>query len=339
MHPSIPLLAAVLCLASCASVGDAESPSPPLESQAHLHISVPTTKSVSGDELASLQILIYDGAGVLESSKYARNWSGGLDFTLSTGTKTICLIANAPELEGVGSLTSLSQVTFSYSETVPGDSGGILMTSSLTKSVEAGSNSCSVTLSRRASRIVLSPVDVSGMNSALAAKVSFRAAFLTNVRSSVTFYGQDFPSEGDYLYKAGCDAAGRPIDAIAGSGTFWWNGLDCVVRDDLTSEGATLYCFANNYNGSSEDYTGTNPSAFTVSRTRLVVEAVTESGSVWYYPVSLPAPLRDNYSYEVNLSVSGPGSDHPNQAPQYQNYTASLSIKDWTGGAVYTENL
>ena len=343
MYKSIALLATAICLASCVRVGESDTPLPPLEdgASARLHISIPgpDTKSVTGDELSSLQILIYDDSGILENGTYSREWNGGLDFTLSVGQKTLCLVANAPELRSVGSLNSLRQITFDYSENIPASSGGILMTTSVTKTVTAGDNTCSANLSRRASRIVLAPVDISGMNSALAAKVSFRAAFLINVRSRIKFDGQEAATAGSYLYKAGCDSGGRPIEALSGNGAFWWNGLDCVISGDLTSEGATLLCFANNFDGQSADYAGTDPSAFSVSRTRLVVEAVTDSGEVWYYPVSLPAPLRDNYSYEVHLSVSGPGSDHPNVAPEYDNYSASLVIKDWTGGATYTEIL
>ena len=70
--------------------------------------------------------------------------------------------------------------------------------------------------------------------------------------------------------------------------------------------------------------------------TRLVVYASFQKGGEtvrYYYPVSIPAMER-NRSYDVNLLITGFGSEHPNKEPEKGAMSVSLSVKDWEEGKV-----
>ena len=297
------------------------------------------TKSPGEEDIATLQIMVFDGNGIMEASLYADDWDGEEEMTVTSGAKRICLVANYPEMEGINTYGDLERVVFTFQECSPEANGGFLMTSEISTELRPGRNRLEATLRRRVSKICLSPIDLSGMNPALRGKISFRAAFLTNVRKSVSFGGQTAPDVSEFCYKVGCDSLGRAIDALGGAFRPAWGTFGCLSLKDLAKEGGSLYCFPNNLDGSVEDYSGTVPESFTPSRTKLVVQAVTSSGKVWYYPLRLPAPLLDNHTYTINLSVSGPGSDHPDIIPEYGSYSARLSVNPWVHGATYTENL
>lgn len=100
--------------------------------------------------------------------------------------------------------------------------------------------------------------------------------------------------------------------------------------------GVPFYVFPNahaadpnsdSFRGSLANYAGDAPS-------RLVVYAeITNNNQTvgYYYPVTVPAMER-NKSYDVNLLVTGFGSDHPNREPEKGSMELSVNVKPWDEG-------
>ena len=68
--------------------------------------------------------------------------------------------------------------------------------------------------------------------------------------------------------------------------------------------------------------------------TRLVVYAQIYNNGQWmdnYYPVTVPAMER-NKSYDINLLVTGFGSNHPNKEPEKGSMQLSVNVKPWDEG-------
>ena len=105
-------------------------------------------------------------------------------------------------------------------------------------------------------------------------------------------------------------------------------------------QGIPFYVFPNNKadDHNSDSFRGAI-SLSTAACTRLVFYAsFTNNGQTarYYYPVTIPAMER-NKSYDVNLIISGFGSDHPNKEPEKGSMQVNVTVKDWEEGQVINQ--
>lgn len=99
--------------------------------------------------------------------------------------------------------------------------------------------------------------------------------------------------------------------------------------------GVPFYVYPNLHaaDPNSASFRGPIPNT-TDAPSRLVVYAeIANNGQTvgYYYPVTIPAMER-NKSYDVNLLVTGFGSDHPNKEPEKGSMELSVNVKPWDEG-------
>lgn len=123
------------------------------------------------------------------------------------------------------------------------------------------------------------------------------------------------------------------------------------------SRGECFYVFPNakdydaqtpDSQGYSASFDGKMPLAQTAC-TRLVVHAIIENNGApvgYYYPVTIPGDyraavkhLQRNMSYDVNLIISGFGSDDPNREPVKGSIQTEISVKPWDGAFTYNPEI
>ncbi len=310
-------MATVLCMASCRK----ENPEFHCgDDMARLQVSVSgaltrATSAGSEDSVNSLQIYVFNSTGaVLEA--YGKASGSSVTVKVSTGSKMIAALVNAPELTNVTSLAQLSA------------SGSLLSDNSLTSFVMFG--------------VTESPVSVSGSSSVvvdvkrLASRVIIGK--ITNGMVTPPYNTATFTVDAIYLVNAG---GSSNLAASMTSQTSWYNwrsrsaatGLDDFLYENLESVSIAsaashqtshyFYCYPN---PSSEDSSAEDDSP---RYTRLVVQA-SINGTTWYYPVSLPG-VTANHSYEIpELKITRPGSDSPDEPIDLGDAQFSIRVLDWT---------
>ena len=120
-------------------------------------------------------------------------------------------------------------------------------------------------------------------------------------------------------------------DAQANTNSTWV----CKNGDQDAYDGVPFYVYPNAHAADPNSSTFRGPIANTVDApTRLVVYAeITNNGQTMgnYYPITVPAMER-NKSYDINLLITGFGSDHPNKEPEKGSMELSVNVKPWDEG-------
>ena len=97
-----------------------------------------------------------------------------------------------------------------------------------------------------------------------------------------------------------------------------------------------FYCFRN---GSEVDPNGYH-SNFSPQRTVLVL-TIDIAGKDYYYPVVLASDkgIQPNHTYTVDVSVSGPGSNDPNDIIHKSDIGISITTSRWNDGTPVSETI
>ena len=98
-----------------------------------------------------------------------------------------------------------------------------------------------------------------------------------------------------------------------------------VVNEEAYSTQHTFYCYPNK--AADSDATSWSP-----RRTRLVLKT-TLGTDTYYYPVTLPE-LENNKSYELELTITRPGSDNADMPVSFEDCAFEITVKPWTVVAV-----
>ena len=126
-------------------------------------------------------------------------------------------------------------------------------------------------------------------------------------------------------------AAQGATEAQANTNSTWV----CKNGDQDAYDGVPFYVYPNLHAADPNSSTFRGPIANTQDApSRLVVYAeITNNGQTvgYYYPVTVPAMER-NKSYDINLLVTGFGSDHPNKEPEKGSMQLSVDVKPWDEG-------
>ena len=284
-------------------------------------VPVPETKlTANGDEgrIVNYQVYIFDEAGVLES--YVNQASSDIVLDCTAGTKTVAVLANAPAIKDV---TTLSALTARTSSLADNGSGALVMAGQQAVTVSADKE-VTVSVSRLVAKVRLSELQVSfeaPQYQNMAFKVS--AVYLINVPAVTKYFSAYTP-------------------------TIWYNkqkyvaaDANALIYDDMKSVAVTS---ASPYKTTNTFYCYPNPSdqdtfsaTWSARHTRLVVEAYLGS-TLYYYPVTLPE-LEKNKVYDVKLTVTRPGTSTPDDEVDKYAADFTISVKAWETGASVSEEI
>ena len=279
-----------------------------------------TKLTSNGDEghISNYQVYIFDDGGVLES--YVNQASSDIVLDCTAGTKTVAVLANAPAIRDVTSLSVLTAKTSSLADT---GSGALIMAGQQAVTVSADKE-VTVSVSRLVAKIRLSELQVSfeaPQYQNMAFKVS--AVYLINVPAVTKYFSAHTP-------------------------TIWYNkqkyvsaDANALIYDDMKSVAVTsfspykttntFYCYPN---PAEQDTFSTTWSA---RHTRLGVEAYLGS-TTYYYPVTLPEPERSE-GEDVKLTVTRPGTSTPDDEVDKYSADFTISVKAWETGASVSEEI
>ena len=132
------------------------------------------------------------------------------------------------------------------------------------------------------------------------------------------YYGETLQHPRAYLINAGCESALFPDDAAPPYPSGYRNmGADCGELPVIEGTEGVLYCYPN---PATDDGLGT-------PMTRLVIEGEL-LGRTWYYPITLPQPLR-NHSYDFDITLTMTGADNPDTPVDGTAAQIALAVVPW----------
>lgn len=286
-------------------------------------------------KINSLQVFAFDSEGVLRS--YENNTAGGsVSMKLNTGKEyTFYAVANNYEsttwkYPGVAAISDVTTLKEFMTDLKDNAKDNLLMfsQSGLKKTITPTVENLSIEVSRLVSKIQINRITVDfGTNAALKAK-SFKLEniFVINAAAKETFSLAPAQEGTITYYNQGGLVAGA---------------ADALLLDKLTSpfELSSSAGAVTEYQNVHTFFTYGNR---TERPTRLVVEC-SWGGEKTYYPVNITGDdgaLNPNCSYIITkLTIKGMGSDDPDVIPERKEFSATVSVKDWTTGFEKTVEL
>lgn len=286
---------------------------------------VPTKVTDVGNEdaVSSYQIFVYSNDdGMLEAYMAVSGGTSAARVQCTTGSKEIVVLANAPDLK---TMTSLSQLKETRSRLEHNGVGNLVMEGSKTVVLTA-SSTVEIPLKR------------------LVAKVRLKNVTLDF--DSESYAAMDFEITSVYLINVPADRKYLTLASDSPAPAEWYNKLkyesdsryDALLKDVVNSGPIDSYDREHVF------YTYPNPcvnddysDVWSERPTRLVVEARL-GGMPYYYPISLPV-LKQNTVYDVSLTVTRPGKTEVNDEMQKYEETFNIKVLDWENGYVLEEIL
>lgn len=311
-----------------------------------IHADSPSTKAVTsftdhvGNEAAitQLQLFIFDAES--QNIELYRDLGTSMNIeNLSTtvGKKTIWAVANyGSSLSGIKTIGELLAKTVTLEQT---ETSGFVMSGSTDFTVGAGNNSCTISISRLISRIVLQKVTNNlpvGLGS-----IQINNVFLSNVVANQNLGGTEAPAT--FLNKQGvADEETRNKTHIIGTGSYkasaekftFFKGTSgiSIANNASFSEKSFFYTYPNNVNRMPAGFTST----FAPEKSVLVISATINS-KVQYYPIVLSKAFDRNKTYSVELTITGPGTDDPNKPIEKNSANVTVTVANWVAGEAYEE--
>lgn len=290
--------------------------------------------------IKSIEVLVFNDNGTIE--KYAKITGTTCSFTVTQGKKHIYAFANCFDLSYITHTWELDEQYITLSNFSKANGFAMHGDTYVTCSANT-STPCSIELKRYAARIALTNVYLN--LSTYVDEAYVEGVFLTNVVSSRNLTG-------DYVDEW-CNVQGRNFeddmiiywdgyypDYEDQTGCYYdnWldNGCELIFEDDYDYP-FLGYAFAN-----SSTKSPNGPGLFnwsTGERTCLVVEMYINS-ETYYYPVVLDnGPLNENCAYTVSLTITGLGSKDPNTPIQKGTLSGTITVSNWSTGAVYDKTI
>lgn len=351
----ITLIAACAALAACNK--EPIDINPTIESQGEGVITfsisaeqAPLTKAVSAyttaqtyeSQVNKVQIFVFGSDGAINFYQNLGTKTSG-SISTTSGAKTVWAVVNGPDLSSIGKLSDLQAKAVALSENSTTAATGFVMAGSNSVTVANGTAAnCAITVSRLVSRVALVNV-INKLPSSYGA-ITIDRVFLSNVVGNQNLAGN--ASASTWYNKEGrADESTRNAAHIIDGSTYkascealTFKNVAQSVANGATHTPTTPYLFYSFPNSSTTAPAGFK-STFAAQRSVLVV-ATTISGKQYYYPVVLDdATLDRNKTYTVGLTITGLGSEDPNQPVVKGNLSASITVSGWTAGAVYDETI
>lgn len=296
------------------------------------------TISTDGERsINNLQVVFFDESGSV--AKYLSNTDSKTGISIQKGSYTVYAVINGPDISSVATITDLEETTAELD--TYNNLGGMLMTGSTTAVVSETRSSASITAVRMVSRISL--VSVTNAAPSGAGSFTINGIMLTNVvasqnlacTSSITSWYNTYGRPAANL-TSGAIIDGSTYRADAENLTWNAGGQSIACGDTYTwSTPLPFYAYPNSATGNSAFSTSYSP-----SYTRLVVIG-TLNGRKSYYPVVLTGGLERNKAYSVRLTVTGDGTNDPQDDPNTLKggIDVSITVQDWIDGGSYTEEI
>lgn len=317
---------AAMALVSC-NEKNADLPQVPVENETVvLEVNVPAVMtrvkgSATGeDNVADLQVFVFNDSGVLEA--YGHAASKSLNLTCVPGAKRVVALVNAPSLSGTATLDDLQEAKSSLADNA---AGRLVMASKVISETLAADkdNSMTIEVERLAAKVVLASVkNAMALEADQKKDFTIKAVYLTNVAGDRLYLSDSTPSKwyDMMMYESENTLAflhDEPATKLAYNATY--------------STGHYFYGYPNPVT------TDANAGSWTPRKTRLVVEA-TLGGEVCYYPVTLDNMQR-NTEYIINLTVTRLGSPDPDTPVTTGVASFTVKVKDWVDGGTINETI
>lgn len=351
----ISILAACAALAACNKEPVSVTPNVEPEGEGIIAFSIdaeqaPMTKAVTAyttaqtyeSQVNKVQIFVFGSDGAINFYQNLGNKTSG-SISTTAGAKTVWAVVNGPDLSTIGKLSDLQATAVELSANSTTAATGFVMAGNGSVTVTNGATAnCAITVSRLVSRVALVNV-VNKLPSSYGA-LTIDRVFLANVVGNQNIAGNAAAST--WFNKEGrADESTRNASHIIDGSTYkascealTYKGVAQSVANGATHTPSTPYLFYSFPNGSTTAPTGFK-STFAAQRSVLVV-AATVSGKQYYYPVVLDdATLDRNKTYTVGLTITGLGSEDPNQPVVKGSISASITVSGWTAGVTYDETI
>ena len=271
-----------------------------------------STTITADDEVKvnNLQVFVFRG-DALDAYGVADNAST-VTVSCTKGNREVYAVVNAPDLKDIATKTDLLAAKSALSDN---DESNFVMIGKTIADLPS-ELSVNVEVDRIVSKVVLKTVNRAFTSAALAAlNFSIDEIFITNVAGDVNYGLTDNPLEWYNKMDYNSEMAMFAHDAPAAS----------VVNEEAYSTQHTFYCYPNK--AADSDATSWSP-----RRTRLVLKT-TLGTDTYYYPVTLPE-LENNKSYELELTITRPGSDNADMPVSFEDCAFEITVKPWTVVAV-----
>ena len=254
----------------------------------------------------NLQVFVFRG-DALDAYGVADNAST-VTVSCTKGNREVYAVVNAPDLKDIATKTDLLAAKSALSDN---DESNFVMIGKTNADLPS-ELPVNVEVDRIVSKVVLKTVNRAFTSAALAAlNFSIDEIFITNVAGDVNYGLTDNPLEWYNKMDYNSEMAMFTHDAPAAS----------VVNEEAYSTQHTFYCSPNKAADS-------DAASWSPRRTRLVLKT-TLGTDTYYYPVTLPE-LENNKSYELELTITRPGSDNADMPVSFEDCAFSISVKPWT---------
>lgn len=276
------------------------------------------TSSMNDGGLSNYQVYVFDDKGSLET--YVNLSTSEIVLDCVAGNKTVAVLANAPVVNDVMTMSELSSRT-----TLLADNGNasFVMTGQQTVTLTEDKK-VTVFMDRLVAKVRLSKLQVA-FEAPQYQNMSFKVAavYLINVPADITFFSSGSP--GTWYNK---------MKYVSGD-------ANALIYDDMknvevtaSSPYSTTHTFYSYPNPTEEDSFSTT---WTPRHTRLVVQAYLGE-TLYYYPVTLPK-LVMNTVYDVNLTITRPGTTSPDDEVDKYAAEFSVAVKAWKTGTSVKEEI
>ncbi len=276
-------------------------------------------------------------------------WTAALS-NVPAAAYTVEVIANGPD--GTAALTTKSAVDATVITLANCDAAaGFVMGGSESATItNGGTTNITVPISRYCARVRIKDV-TNAVPASLGLNLSVKAVYLENVYGSWTL-GAGTLSQWVNLAgrAAGQNESSTPSDYItavsqvnpsAYAGQVFY-GVPSADQGISSGDTKTYnrYFYAMPSDKSADHFGPTTVAQATAGiLPRLVI--VAQAGTkTYYYPVTLyknSKGLERNTAYDVSVSITGMGSDDPNQPVPTGSLVASVTVSNWDTGATYNE--
>lgn len=274
----------------------------------------------NSDAVNSLQVLLFDDKGALETSDIQSGTS--IVLPCVPGKKKVVALVNAPDLSEVQSYSQLTGMTSKL-----GDNTIDSMVMEGQVEVDITTNtSVTIPVSRLAAKVILRQVENSfTLPTHQQMDFTIKSIYLLNVAGEKAYLTDAMP---ELWY----NKMQKTIDLEGGTPRFIYDELPSPIRvpyNGTYTADKYYYCYPN---PAEED---TSDKVWSERYTRLVVEANLGAETV-YYPVTLP-DVSMNTVYEISLKVTRPGSDSPDVPVSGHVAEFRIVVQDWITGELIEE--
>jgi hypothetical protein len=322
----------LISLLSFSCMKEGVNPVSPSQSQTapkrvHITVDVEDNANTKGTSTANetgitlLQVFVFNPDGSLDA--YGYGYTASLTLSVTTGSKDIYAVVNAPSLSSV---TTKDGLLSSYTYLPDNSLTALQMIGTVTYNVTSNiTGSIPILVSRIVARIAINKITNGLLFPAYQIKtLTINKIYVINVPLQTTY---------------------------ARNVVYWWfhkmaydtsvSGYMDYFLYDVISSGGTI-AYGASYDTPHYFYVYPNPTAtdsqsttWSARYTRLVIEA-TLDGTTYYYPISIPN-IESNKTYTVtDLHITRPGSDSPDIPVATGTLSATISITDWGTGFTRT---